>query len=67
MGQPLRILIVEDSEGDAALLLAELCRGCYETALARLENAENMGGAALSSMRGPMRESSISKRNWDWL
>ncbi len=42
MTKPLRALIVEDSEDDAALLLRELRRGGYEPTHARVETAETM-------------------------
>ncbi|MFA5182076.1 MAG: ATP-binding protein [Syntrophales bacterium] len=48
MGQPLRVLIVEDSENDAELLLRKLRQGGFEPLHARVETAEEMG-AALSS------------------
>ncbi len=38
MGKPLRILLVEDSERDAALLLLYLRRGGYEPILNRVQN-----------------------------
>jgi PAS domain S-box-containing protein len=48
MGQPLRVLIIEDSENDAELLLRKLRQGGFEPLHARVETAEEMG-AALSS------------------
>jgi two-component system, cell cycle sensor histidine kinase and response regulator CckA len=42
MPRPLRVLMVEDSEDDAALLLAELRRGGYDPAVERVETAEGM-------------------------
>ncbi|MDC4203770.1 MAG: EAL domain-containing protein [Candidatus Manganitrophus sp.] len=45
MGIPLRVLIVEDSAEDAALLLCELRRGGYEPAHERVSNAEEMSRA----------------------
>jgi PAS domain S-box-containing protein len=42
MSKPLRILIVEDSEEDALLLLMELRRNGYETDFARVETREAM-------------------------
>lgn len=50
MGQHLRVLIVEDSEDDAAMLLRKLRQGGYEPLHARVETAEDMG-AALGSGR----------------
>src|SRR5438046_960014 len=40
MGTPLRVLLVEDSEDDAALLLLELQRGGYDPEYERVETAE---------------------------
>ncbi len=45
MGKPLRVLIVEDSEDDARLLLRELSRGGFEPACERVEDADAMSGA----------------------
>lgn len=45
MGAPLRVLIVEDSEDDAALLLRELQRGGYDPAHQRVETSEAMSAA----------------------
>jgi PAS domain S-box-containing protein len=45
MAIPLRVLIVEDSEADALLLLRELQRGGYEPAFERVETAESMARA----------------------
>lgn len=45
MGVPLRVLMVEDSEGDAALLGRELYRGGYEVTLQRVESSAAMGRA----------------------
>jgi response regulator RpfG family c-di-GMP phosphodiesterase len=42
---PLRILIIEDSEGDTQLLLRELRRGGYEPIYERVENATEMRAA----------------------
>ena len=39
---PLRVLIVEDSEDDALLLLRELRRGGYETIHERVDTPEAM-------------------------
>ena len=41
-GRPLRVLVVEDSEDDAALLVRELRRGGYEPALERVDTPEGM-------------------------
>src|SRR4051794_29409628 len=45
MSVPLNILIVEDDERDAALLLRELRRGGYEPVVERVETREDMRGA----------------------
>ncbi len=45
MGKPLRVLIVEDSEDDARLLLRELSRGGFEPACERVEDADAMSAA----------------------
>jgi PAS domain S-box-containing protein len=45
MSKPLRVLLVEDSEDDAALLLRELKRGGYEPAWERVETAAAMKAA----------------------
>jgi PAS domain S-box-containing protein len=42
MSMPLRVLVVEDSEDDAALLQRELRRGGYETVAKRVETATAM-------------------------
>lgn len=48
MGTPLRVLIVEDSEDDALLLLLELKRGGYEPVYLRVETREDMDAALCS-------------------
>ena len=48
MGKPLRILLVEDSERDAALLLLYLKRGGYEPTIRRVQTGAEMK-SALSS------------------
>jgi PAS domain S-box-containing protein len=45
MNQPLRVLMVEDSENDAALLEMELQRAGYQPVCRRVENAETMRAA----------------------
>ena len=45
MGTPLRLLIVEDSEDDADLLVRELRRGGYEPTWERVDTAEAMAVA----------------------
>jgi len=45
MGTPLRVLIVEDSEDDAELLLLELRQGGFEPAAERVETEEAMCAA----------------------
>ncbi|MBJ6750017.1 SpoIIE family protein phosphatase [Geomonas anaerohicana] len=42
MGKPLRVLIVEDSEDDALLLIFELRRGNYAPVSRRVETADSM-------------------------
>lgn len=45
MGKSLRVLIVEDSEDDALLVIRELERGGYDTTFERVETAEAMTAA----------------------
>ena len=45
MGIPLRVLIVEDSEDDALLLVRELQRGGYDVTFERVETAKAMAAA----------------------
>jgi two-component system, cell cycle sensor histidine kinase and response regulator CckA len=45
MGSPLRLLMVEDSEDDAALLLRELRRGNYDVQHQRVDTASTMSSA----------------------
>src|SRR3954454_14158461 len=45
MTKPLKILVVEDDERDAAMLLRELRRGGYEPRATRVETPETMRGA----------------------
>lgn len=45
MTRPLRVLIVDDSETDAALLLRHLRRGGYEVTSTRVDTAEGLRGA----------------------
>src|SRR5277367_88291 len=45
MAQKLRVLIVEDSERDAALLLRELKRGGYDLTWQQVETPETMAAA----------------------
>jgi signal transduction histidine kinase len=45
MGKPLRLLLVEDNEHDAALVLRELRRGGYEPSHLRVDTPEAMAGA----------------------
>lgn len=52
MGTPLRLLMIEDSEDDAALLLRELGRGGYEVAHQRVDTATAMLDA-------------VEKQKWD--
>src|SRR5882762_6085474 len=50
MSVPLRVLLIEDSEDDAALLLLELGRGGYDTAHERVETPAALH-AALDSQK----------------
>ncbi|HJV66581.1 MAG TPA: SpoIIE family protein phosphatase [Geomonas sp.] len=52
MGKPLRVLIVEDSEDDALLLVFELRRGNYSPVFQRVESFEAM-------------KSALGRQNWD--
>lgn len=45
MGRPLRVLIVEDNERDAAILIRELIRGGYELIFERVETETAMARA----------------------
>jgi CheY-like chemotaxis protein len=45
VGKPLRVLIIEDSEDDAVLLLRELRSGGYEPSFLRIETPEAMRSA----------------------
>jgi diguanylate cyclase (GGDEF)-like protein len=45
MAQPLRVLLVEDSEDDAALILRELRRGGYEPDCRRVDTAADLEAA----------------------
>ncbi len=52
MGKPLKVLIVEDSEDDAALLVRELRKGGYDVAHERVETSSAM-------------EEALAKQEWD--
>jgi len=52
MGKALRILIIEDSEEDAGLLLRELQRGGYEVVFERVETTQAM-------------QSALARKSWD--
>jgi two-component system, NarL family, sensor histidine kinase UhpB len=52
MGVPLRVLLVEDDEDDALLLLRELRRGGYEPLSERVDTAEAM-------------DTALDEREWD--
>lgn len=52
MRQPVNVLIVEDSEHDAALLVRELRRGGFELSYERVDNESGMASA-------------IGRRTWD--
>jgi len=45
MGEPLRVLVVEDSESDANALLEELRRGGFDPVYRRVDTADAMGDA----------------------
>src|SRR3569623_2419962 len=45
MGPPLRVLIIDDSENDAQLLLRELRRGDYDPSYERVQTAAEMRAA----------------------
>jgi two-component system cell cycle sensor histidine kinase/response regulator CckA len=52
MGTPLRVLVIEDSEDDAALLVRELRRGDYDVEFERVDLPYAL-------------KSALDKRNWD--
>ena len=52
MGTPLRVLLVEDSADDAALIVRDLQRGGYEVAFERVDSREGMSRA-------------IEQQSWD--
>jgi putative nucleotidyltransferase with HDIG domain len=52
MGAHLRILLIEDSEDDARLVLREIQRGGYEVEFERVETADAMGAA-------------LARQSWD--
>jgi len=52
MGIPLNVLIIEDSENDALLIVRELRRGGYDPYYERVQTAEEM-------------EASLEKQSWD--
>jgi signal transduction histidine kinase len=52
MGTPLRVLMIEDSEDDAALLVRELRRGDYDVQLERVDEPSAL-------------ESAFGKQSWD--
>ncbi len=45
MGNPLRVLLVEDSENDAILLLRELRQGVYVPVYRRVDSASALSAA----------------------
>ena len=49
MGVPLRLLLVEDSEDDARLLVRELTRGGFEPVVERVETATTMRPRSIGS------------------
>ncbi|MFN6486030.1 MULTISPECIES: sensor histidine kinase [unclassified Nostoc] len=67
MGIPLRVLLVEDSEDDAFLLLRELQRGGYEVTFERVDTPTAMK-AAMGVGGASLREASptpIAEQTWD--
>ncbi len=42
MGEPLNVLLIEDSENDALLLQRELCRGDFNPVIERVQTAESL-------------------------
>jgi hypothetical protein len=52
MGRPLRVLLIEDSNDDACLLLRELEHAGYEPTWERVETAADLGAA-------------LRRREWD--
>jgi PAS domain S-box-containing protein len=52
MGRPLRVLIIEDYDDDALLIVRELQRGGYEVEFERVETAEVM-------------QSALAQKTWD--
>ncbi|MFC1902940.1 HD domain-containing phosphohydrolase [Chloroflexota bacterium] len=52
MDKPIRVLIVEDSEDDALLVVRELKRGGYDTTFERVDTAETMSAV-------------LTKQTWD--
>src|SRR5215470_17788118 len=48
MGRSLRVLIIEDSEGDAAMLVRELKRGGYDLSWERAETEQEVALALAS-------------------
>jgi PAS domain S-box-containing protein len=57
VGTPLRVLLVEDSENDALLLLRELRRGGYEPTCERVDTPEGM--------ERTLAEASVSREPWE--
>jgi DNA-binding NtrC family response regulator len=51
MGKPLRVLLVEDSEADAELLLGELARAGYDVRSERVQTADTMKAALEHAFR----------------
>ena len=80
MSKPLRVLIVEDSEDDAALVERELRRGGYEPTTKRVETAKAMSAElnrqewdivisdyVLPSFSGPKALNLLKKAGVDWI
>ena len=55
MNKKLRVLIVEDSEDDAELLLSELRSGGYEPLSERVDTRDAMADATLTAKAKPWK------------
>jgi signal transduction histidine kinase len=64
MGKPLRVLLLEDSEDDAELLLAELQQSAYQPLYKRIETADGLRDA-LSAAKWDVIISDYSMPNFD--
>jgi hypothetical protein len=54
MGTPLKILLIEDSEYEAGLLIREMKRGGYDPIHERVETAEAMNATVFISARSEL-------------